>query len=246
MMSLYKKASRFAARHVARRELDLGKHKGVVSFSFDDVPASACQLGADILERCDARGTFYVCGGLTDGIEQSQACHSVQDLQRLVASGHEVACHTYSHTNCANTRLVALEADWLRNQEFFAQYRLPQTGFAFPFGAYDLPSKIAASRRFSYSRITGGGTQIGKADLNALRAQALYAQSTGADTILELIQRTATEGGWLIFYSHEVSEKPGTWGTSPEQLESALRIAKQLSCEVLPVQQAITFFQSPW
>ncbi|MFZ6753047.1 polysaccharide deacetylase family protein [Undibacterium sp. Dicai25W] len=244
-MLLYKKLSRFAARHVAKRYLNLGKSRGVVSFSFDDVPASACHLGAEILERYQATGTFYVCGGLTDGVEQSHSCHTVQDLQNLVVRGHEIACHTFSHANCANTGLAALEADWQRNQEFFSQHRLPQVGFAFPFGAYDLPSKIAASRRFSYSRITGGGTQIGTADLNALRAQALYAQSTDADTIFELIQQTASKGGWLIFYSHEVTTNPGPWGTTPEQLESALRIAKQLSCEILPVQHAIAFFQFP-
>ncbi|MFZ6861101.1 polysaccharide deacetylase family protein [Undibacterium sp. Ji67W] len=242
-MFLYKKLSRFAARHVAKRYLNLGKQRGVVSFSFDDVPASACRLGAEILERYEAKGTFYVCGGLTERIEQSEMCHSVQDLQNLHAQGHEIACHTFSHTNCANTGLAALKADWKRNQDFFSRHQLQQTGFAFPFGAYDLPSKIAASRLFAYSRITGGGTQIGRADLNALRAQALYAQSTNADTILELIQQTATEGGWLIFYSHEVSPNPGPWGTTPEQLETALRIAKQLGCKVLPVAQGIEFFK---
>ncbi|MFZ6686500.1 polysaccharide deacetylase family protein [Undibacterium sp. SXout11W] len=241
---MYKKLSRFAARHVGKRYLELGKQRGVVSFSFDDVPASACQLGVEVLDRYQAKGTFYVCGGLTNGIEQSQACHSVQDLQYLSANGHEIGCHTFSHTNCANASLAALKIDWQRNRDFFSQHQLPQTGFAFPFGAYDLPSKIAAARLFPYSRITGGGTQIGRADLHALRAQALYAQSTDADTILELMQQTATEGGWLIFYSHEVSSNPGPWGTTPEQLESALRIAKQLGCEVLPVAQAIDFFKS--
>ena len=36
----------------------------MVTFTFDDVPASACDLGASILETYDARGTFYVAGAL--------------------------------------------------------------------------------------------------------------------------------------------------------------------------------------
>ncbi|MBC3928533.1 polysaccharide deacetylase family protein [Undibacterium sp. CY21W] len=244
MMSLYKKASRFAARHLAGRWINLRKQQGVVSFSFDDVPASACHIGAEILERYQARGSFYVCGKLTDGTEQGQTCHSVKDLQKLIADGHEIGCHTYSHMNCANNSLSALRQDWQRNQAFFETHQLPNRGFAFPFGAYDLPSKIAASERFLYNRITGGGTHIGKADLSALRAQALYADKTDADTVLQLIQQTANEGGWLIFYSHEVRNEPGPWGTTPEQLEMALRIASQSSCRILTVEKAIDFFQS--
>ena len=34
----------------------------MVTFTFDDVPVSACELGAGILESFGARGTFYVAG----------------------------------------------------------------------------------------------------------------------------------------------------------------------------------------
>ncbi|MFZ6772486.1 polysaccharide deacetylase family protein [Undibacterium sp. SXout7W] len=243
-MSLILKASRFAARRLGCRWLPLRKGQGVVSFSFDDVPASACLSGAALLEQYDARATFYICGQLTDGIEQHQPCHSVSDLQRLVASGHELGCHTFSHTNCANTPIARLRQDWDKNQAFFQQNDLPTNGFAFPFGAYRLGSKLAANRRFSYNRITGGGLQLERADLSALRAQALYAANTSADMVLSLIRQAAQEGGWLIFYSHEVTEQPGPWGTTPDQLDMALRIARQEHCQILPVQAAIDFFRS--
>ena len=243
-MSLLQKASRFAARRLACRWLPLRKGQGVISFSFDDVPASACETGAALLEQYDARGTFYICGQLTDGVEQTQPCHSVSDLQRLVAAGHELGCHTFSHTHCANTAISQLQQDWDKNQAFFQEHHLPTNGFAFPFGAYSLRSKLAANHRFSYNRITGGGVQLERADLSALRAQALYAATTSADTVLHLIRQAAQEGGWLIFYSHEVSKQPGPWGTSPDQLEMALRIARQEHCQILPVQAAIHFFNS--
>jgi len=37
---------------------------------------------------------------------------------------------------------------------------------------------------------------------------------------------------------------PGPWGTTPDQLETALRIARQLSCEILSVQKAIDYFKN--
>ncbi|MFZ6658001.1 polysaccharide deacetylase family protein [Undibacterium sp. TJN19] len=243
-MNLIPRLSRFAARHTACRWLALNKGRGVVSFSFDDVPASACHQGAVLLELYQARGSFYICGSLTDGMEQNQVCHSVEDLKRLIENEHEVGCHTYSHMNCANVSSDALVRDWEKNQTFFSQHGISNHGFAFPFGAYDLGSKLAAQKRFAYSRITGGGTQTGRADLSALRAQSLYSANTNVDALDALIKHTASEGGWLILYSHEVSENPGPWGTTPELLETALRIATQESCHILPVRKAIDFFLS--
>lgn len=244
-MGSLQRLSRFAARHVGCRWLPLNKGRGVVSFTFDDVPASACHQGAMLLELYQARGTFYVCGGLTDGTEQNQLCHSVQDLQRLAENEHEIACHTFSHINCAQADRLHLVEDWERNQVFFQQHGIANGGFAFPFGAYGLSSKLAAAKRFSYSRITGGGTQTGRADLAALRAQSLYSAQTNVDELTALIMHTASEGGWLILYTHEVSETPGLWGTTPNLLETALREATQQSCHILPVQKAIDFFRSP-
>ncbi|MFZ6765498.1 polysaccharide deacetylase family protein [Undibacterium sp. Di26W] len=243
-MGIAQRLSRFAARHLGCRWLPLKKGRGVVSFSFDDVPASACHIGAVLLELYQARGTFYVCGGLTDGVEQNQPCHSVDDLKRLIENEHEVGCHTFSHTNCANASAADLARDWERNQAFFQQHGIHNQGFAFPFGAYDLGSKLAAAKGFPYSRITGGGTQTGRADLNALKAQALYSSKTNVDELHALIQHTAKEGGWLILYSHEVSDHPGPWGTSPALLETALRLATQEGCHLLPVHRAIDYFLS--
>ena len=57
------KLSRFLARHIHTKTLPMRNERPLVTFTFDDVPASACSLGAPLLEQHGARGTFYVCGG---------------------------------------------------------------------------------------------------------------------------------------------------------------------------------------
>jgi hypothetical protein len=109
------------------------------------------------------------------------------------------------------------------------------------FGAYEFAQQNSRFRTILVNRITGGGTHIGKADLSALRAQA-YADKTDADTVLRLIQQTANEGGWLIFYSHEVRNEPGPWGTTPEQLEMACADSKPVLLPYSAVEKAIDFF----
>ena len=51
-------ASRFIARQSRSKVLPLRNAMPIVTFTFDDVPASACEQGAHILERHGARGLF--------------------------------------------------------------------------------------------------------------------------------------------------------------------------------------------
>ena len=54
------------ARHLRPQPFKLNNIGPMVSFTFDDAPISAATRGAGMLEEYDARGTFYVAGGLAD------------------------------------------------------------------------------------------------------------------------------------------------------------------------------------
>ena len=88
-------ASRFLARQSRVKMLTLGNVPPMVSFTFDDVPASACELGARILEQQGARGTFYVAGSVTAG-PGAPAPATIEQLRTVWANGHEIGCHTFS------------------------------------------------------------------------------------------------------------------------------------------------------
>ncbi|MBM7329532.1 polysaccharide deacetylase family protein, partial [Agrobacterium sp. S2] len=69
----------------------------IVSFTFDDVPASAWTSGARILENENVRGTFYISGVFIDRHDEPQDMISARGCSELATAGHELACHTYSH-----------------------------------------------------------------------------------------------------------------------------------------------------
>ena len=54
------------ARHLRVAPAKLNNSGPMVSFTFDDAPISTAKVGADTLEQYDARGTFYIAGGLVD------------------------------------------------------------------------------------------------------------------------------------------------------------------------------------
>lgn len=243
---LWKKADRWLARRLVRRMLPLGAGPGVVTVSFDDAPVSACREGRAILDHHGVKGTWYVAGGLTDRLEQGEACHSVQDLEALLAHGHELGCHTFDHQPCSALGAEQMRSQLQQNRRFLqglAGGAAPQH-FSFPLGDYGLASKRLAAGCFDSVRLTRAGIHRGSADLNGLLAQRLYADEMTADRLRGLIAEAAACSGWLILYTHGVSAQPRRWGCTPALLEQVLTDARAHGCKLLAVGQALAHFRA--
>lgn len=246
--SLTLRASRAAARHLLKRRLPLFGNTGVVSFTFDDAPASACTTGARILEAHGVRGTFYVAGGLTDKLEEGKPCHSQEQLKTLLATGHELGCHSYSHIHCDVLNSVVLSTELSRNADFLEELGVDirRLNFAYPFGAYALGAKHICSTRFRSSRITGGGPHIGEADLQALKTFRLYEDphaNEGIATFEEALALTAEHKGWLIINTHDIADNPSRYGYTPAHLDAAVSATLAAGCQILTVDDAITYWE---
>ena len=64
--ALRARVSNRLARHLRAAPFRLHNTSPMVSFTFDDIPKTAATVGASIVEEYNARGTFYVSGGLVD------------------------------------------------------------------------------------------------------------------------------------------------------------------------------------
>ena len=106
------------ARHLRPRPLRLNNKRPMVSFTFDDAPISAATTGADMLEEFDARGTYYVSGGLADTWSGNWTNAGAADIVRLHRKGHEIACHTYSHIRTTDVGAKAMAAEIERNRRY--------------------------------------------------------------------------------------------------------------------------------
>lgn len=235
---------RWLARRLMRKPLPLARPAGVISFTFDDAPASACRLGKALLEKHGCQGTWYIAGALTGKSEQGMPCQQVEDLQQLAADGHEIACHTFSHQPCRERSGAMLLDDFQRNGDFLGTITGSRPAhFSFPLGSYGLHAKQYSSQYFASTRLTRPGIHFHEADLNALLAQRLYSHEISVERIGELIRATSEGHGWLIFYTHDVSPAPSRWGCTPELLEAAIRLSQEYACQVLPVGKAIDYWQ---
>jgi peptidoglycan/xylan/chitin deacetylase (PgdA/CDA1 family) len=209
----------------------------IVSFTFDDAPASSL-TGASILESHGVRGTFYIAGGLVGAKHDGQAMLSATECKSLVARGHELGCHTFSHQT-PRRRIWNFAAELDRNVEFFSGVMdRPPQNFAFPYGlsAPWLPGTLG--RRFRTSRGVIAGINRHATNLDQLRSVEIR-PGVAVDSLLGWIDAVVVHPGWLIYFTHDVSDAPSPFGSTPATLERLVDHALELGCEVLTVDKAL-------
>jgi peptidoglycan/xylan/chitin deacetylase (PgdA/CDA1 family) len=224
------------ARRLGRKARALGQRRiasiwprGVVSFTFDDFPKSAFTNGAPVLERHGARGTYYTAFGLADRAEAVGEMFDLECLRSVLARGHEIGCHTYSHLNCARAGRADLWAELVRNARAIAAVSGGQamTSFSYPFGVVSPDAKAVTAGFFSSCRGIEPGINLGVPDYAALRANKIYAGQYDPQNLRALVDRNGELGGWLIFYTHDVGSAPSPYGCTQAQLEEVVAYAAE-------------------
>lgn len=241
--------NRWIALNTLKELLPLLGSTSVVSFTFDDARASACTLGASILEEHQVRGTFYIAGGLTGQHEEGLPCHTEPMLRKLLADGHEIGCHSYSHRHYDRLDSAALMQEVAQNQVFLQKIGVPagRLNFAYPFGAFSPSTKQYCAQHFRSSRITGGGAHFGHADLQALKTYRLYNDTTAAMNHLSfehIVEALTQQAGWLIVNTHDIGSADHRYGYTPERLQAAIELVLSAGCKIMTVSDAIDHWQA--
>lgn len=240
MTAFVDKMRRRAGRYLGRQPVPIKAPRGVLSLSFDDIPASAWREGGPVLGAHGVKATFYVCGGLAGGTNLDLPQFETEDLQALHADGHEVGCHTFEHVSSLSISPAMLEASWARNAAWVAE-RLDgavMDTFAWPFGDCALEAKIGAARRFKLARGVRDGVNAGRADSANLQAIGLESRRIPGYDFDALCAEAAQTNGWLIAYGHDVSDSPTPYGCTQRDVERLILSAKAAGLEILPVSRA--------
>jgi peptidoglycan/xylan/chitin deacetylase (PgdA/CDA1 family) len=229
------------ARHLSAAPLRLPGTQPMVSFTFDDIPSSAATVGAPMLEDYGGRGTFYVAGGLVN--QRNNNCEGIDPdgIVKLHRSGHEIACHTFSHRRAIDLDAGAMAAEIDRNRRYLegldASIRLEN--FAYPYGLATLARKRQLTNAFHSARGILPGVNSGTIDLQFLRSTPLIDKDIDRAGVDSVFEEALATGGWLIFYSHDVAASPSPWGCTPGLLRHALDAAKRHNMPMVSVAEAL-------
>ena len=234
------KVSHRLAMHLHVDLVRLRNATPMVSFTFDDLPRSAVTTGAEILEAHGARGTFYVSGGLVGVDTPDWDSGDAADVVSLYRRGHEIGCHTFSHQRACDLDELSLADEIARNRIYFRSLdpSIEIGTFAYPFGYGSFARKQMLKEAFVSCRSIVPGVNSGSVDMQFLRAMPLIDRQMTRDSIERAFDEAQENNGWLIFYGHDVAEKPSPYGCSPALVDHALEAAARRKIPALTMAEA--------
>lgn len=213
----------------------------MVSFTFDDVPKSGATIGAAMLEEFGALGTFYVSGGLTGIDTDVWEAATTEDIIGLHRRGHEIGCHTFSHARVPDLDDAALAGEIDRNRRYFDALdpSIKADSFAYPYGYASFARKRLLKQTFQSCRGILPGVNSGVVDLQFLRSTPLIDGEIDLGGIDRALDEARSTNGWLIFFGHDVTERPSRYGCTPGLLRHALEAATQRNIDILTMAEAL-------
>ena len=215
-------------------------HGPLCSFTFDDVPRSALLAAGKMLEDVSAAGTYYVAGSIAREPDEKQMVR-LEDLQSLLARGHELGCHTYSHRSVVGRSWQDLEEDVALNARTLleASGGHSLTSFSYPLGEVSFRAKRLCAARFAAARGVRPGLNHRIIDLSELRAISIYHHGFSLARLQQLVETCKRESAWLIFYTHDVCANPSRWGCTEEEFAAVLDAVVKSGIEIMTVRAAV-------
>ncbi len=111
--------------------------------------------------------------------------------------------------------------------------------FAYPYGEVCSRTKRLLADLYPSSRGIHPGVNGVASDLAQLKAIALERRSWRPARVERWIETAKAQNGWLVFFSHDVSDDPSPYGCTPAMLEHALGAARSAGFDVAPVKEAL-------
>jgi peptidoglycan/xylan/chitin deacetylase (PgdA/CDA1 family) len=186
------------------------------------------------------RGTYYLCGGLLGGPGDLTPILDRGQAQALARAGHEIGCHTYGHTDVRSIDWPSLASSLRKNASTLSEISgRPLSNFAYPFGGISFGKKLHLQSHFETCRGIYPGINAGRIDAGMLKAVPLYTSTLDDDGVRHWIARAVATSGWLVFFTHDVSDAPTPYGVTPHLLRTAVAAAVEAGCACLPMAEAV-------
>jgi peptidoglycan/xylan/chitin deacetylase (PgdA/CDA1 family) len=231
----------YLGRSLKVRPTQLAAQRPVASITFDDFPKNAWLEGGPVLARHGVKATYYTAGGFCGRQVEATVFYDQADLKALAAAGHEIGCHGFDHQPTPCLTSAQLAADTERNRAFLKPFLGGEApvSYAFPFGRVSPRTKAFFAPRFTCLRGVHPGVNAGRVDLAQLNAISLEMRCWNKIQIESAIAGAVKDRGWLIFYTHDISERPSDYGSTPEMLDWALSRLVAAGVDILPVREAL-------
>jgi peptidoglycan/xylan/chitin deacetylase (PgdA/CDA1 family) len=187
-----------------------------VALTFDDGPAAeSTPLFLDLLRQRDIRATFFVLG--------RQVLRNPDVARRIVADGHEIAVHGWSH-RCllldGPHRTVTRLRDACEVVEAATGVR--PTWFRAPYGVFSGCSLVAA-RMLGLTPVLWSAWGFD------------WTRRATGESVHRTVRKDLRGGGTILLHDCDVSSAPGSWKSTLDALPMVLDDCARLGLRVGPL-----------
>ena len=195
-----------------RRMEEAEESEKKVYLTFDDGPSSNTDAILDILREYDVKATFFVVGK-TD--ERSKAAY-----QRIVAEGHTLAMHSYSHNY---SEVYASKESFINDLTSLQEYLYEVTGvwprfYRFPGGSSNVVSQVDIQELIGWLEENG----ITYFDWNTASGDAV-SEELSSETIVNNCLANLDSQRRCMILMHDAQEKQTTVEALPEIISRVRR-----------------------
>lgn len=219
-----------------------------IALSFDDNYIDEWYAHKNLFARYNARVTFCL-----SNIEQLDSI-KIEKLKQLRNEGHEIANHSYSHTNPRNfieknsiTEYLDQEVD--KQDSILKQLGFTPTSFALPFGISTQELIDSLQNRYNYTRgatfnipykLTRKKKTLDKFNnIFVYNTGAIYSEAMGVDYnfenrikhVIPALERCLSDSICLVLYAHRINTSNEDYSVSPFFLDSLFNIISEMGVE---------------
>lgn len=219
----------------------LSNKSPLISFTFDDFPKSAALKGAEILRKYHIKGTFYISFGIIGQDSPVGEICNLDTIKNLIEEKHEIGNHTFNHINAYECKPEVYEKSLIENERYYKEYFSVSEGFqnfSYPLGLVTAEVKQITQKYFRCSRTVYNGINSGKVDLNMLKSYPIFGNGEDLSLLKNVINHNKKKNGWLIFFTHDVTNNPSKFGCTPEYFEEVVKYSLDSGSELVTVAQA--------
>ena len=187
-----------------------------IALTFDDGPHETLTPQIlDILDENDVKATFFPIG------KNAEANPDI--IKEIVARGHEVGNHTYSHCNVSKMSINSLKDEISRTETILKELGANPTLFRPPGGAYS-KNALDTVNKMGYKYI-----------LWSWRLDTKDWASPPADQVINTVKTNVSDGNIILFHDYVAKKSP-----TPEALRVLIPYLKELGYRFVTVSELIS------
>lgn len=225
-----------ASTILVRYIYEQGKGKGLVTISYDHQLPSVYENAFPVHKAYGYPGVNYVCTASV-GEEGNM---TVKQLKEMESAGWETASHSANHLHFKELEEKDIRIQLATSKLWLKQHGLTGENFAYPFWFATTPNPLV--KEYYNSGATSYEKQINTGPVNPYRLCRYYLQAPGEEEIKTVLDKTVEQGGWVIFYTHNVykgSETPDSMSINQDTLKFLFDEVASRNIQVVTVKQGL-------